>query len=200
MKQSPARRGPLVLACLLLAAATAAGVWFLRPSRNLVDETLDLQRRVLAGGLAEADVGEGIDGVIRNVDKLRRDDVKRVRDALREEWVRVRQAAMDEYFAADPAGREAVLDRDIKRLRIARELEMAVDPRATGRPPQPGRPGRGRKPQGQGRGNASGSGEADAEKLSRLYREALTARAAARRISLPVHLLDNGASRQPRAR
>jgi hypothetical protein len=174
-------RGPvLVLACLL-ATAVAAGVWLLRPPRNLVGETLDLEGRLLSGGMAGRELEAGIDRVIRNVDKLGREDVKKVREALRAQWLQVRQAGIDEYFAADASGREALLDRYIERLRLVRELEMAVDPRATGQPPRPRRP--------NGAKGKAADGD-DAAKLFVIYRDALLARAAARRIRLPGHLLE----------
>jgi hypothetical protein len=172
------------LAALMLGVLLAAGglSWFFMRGKGLVDETLTLQARLLAGELAARDRRSGVAQVTRNIDKMDREEVKKVRDAFVADWKRVQQQGIDEYFAAGEADRDPLLDRDITRLGTAGELWFATNPRSNGKPPRP------RKPK-----KAASKPEitkvSPAAQLLDVYRTKLLARAGKRGISVPEWLL-----------
>jgi hypothetical protein len=164
---------------MLLAAGGVS--WFFMRTNGLADETLSLQARLLAGELTARDRMSGVAQVTRNIDKMDREDVKRVRDAFTAEWRRLQQQDIDDYFAAGEADREALLDRDIDRLRTAGELWFATNPRSNGQPPKP------RKPKTAA--SKPGAKVSPAAQLRDAYRTALLARAGKRGISVADWLL-----------
>jgi hypothetical protein len=115
------------LAALVLGMLLAAGgvSWFFLRTKGIVDETLSLQTRLLAGELTARDRRSGVAQVTRNIDKMDREDVKKVRDAFTADWRRLQQQGIDDYFAAGEADREALLDHDIQRLVTAGERPAA---------------------------------------------------------------------------
>jgi hypothetical protein len=168
-----------VLGMLLVAGGVS---WFFMRTKGLVDETLSLQTRLLAGEFTGRDRRSGVAQVTRNIDKMDRDDVKKVRDAFSTEWRRFQQQGIDDYFAAGEADREAKLDHDIDRLVTAGELWFATNPRSSGQPPKP------RKPKSA----ASKPGQAkvsQAAQLLDIYRTKLLARAGKRGVTVPTWLL-----------
>jgi len=172
------------LAVLVFGMVLVAGgvSWFFMRTKGLVDETLSLQTRLLAGELTGRDRRSGVMQVTRNIDKMDREDVKKVRDAFSAEWRRLQQQGVDDSFAADEADREALLDRDIDRLVTAGELWFATNPRSNGLAPRP------RKPK-----NAAAKPRetklTQAAQLLDIYRTKLLARAGKRGVTLPDWLL-----------
>ena len=168
-----------VLGVLLVAVGMS---WFFMRTKGLVDETLSLQTRLLAGELTGRDRTAGVMQVTRNIDKMDRDDVKKVRDAFSKEWRRFQQQGVDDSFAAGEADREALLDRDINRLVTAGELWFATNPRSNGLAPKPRKPKQAVSKPGQAKGTQA------AQQLD-IYRTKLLARAGKRGITVPDWLL-----------
>jgi len=172
------------LAALMLGVLLAAGglSWFFMRTKGLVDETLSLQTRLLTGELTARDRRSGVAQVTRNIDKMEREDVKKVRVVFTSEWRRLQQQAIDEYFAAEEADRETLLDRDITRLGTAGELWFATNPRSNGLPPGPRKPKKSEAKPGK-------TTVTPAVQLLEIYRTKLLARAGKRGVSVPEWLL-----------
>jgi len=171
--------GALALACGVLA-------WWLWPGGGgLVEETLALQTRLLSGDVGGRDLRTGVRQVVRNVDRMDRAGVRRVQNALAERCRELQRVGIEEYFTADKAAREELLDRDIARLVIAGELWFASNPQSSGQPP------RRRPPKPPAGKPAEPSPDL---KMFDSYRTALEARAAKTGVKVPVWLL-----RPPRA-
>jgi hypothetical protein len=151
-------------------------------TKGLVDETLSLQTRLLAGELTARDRRSGVAQVTRNIDKMDRVDTKKVRDAFTAEWQRFQQQGVDAYFAADEADREALLDHDIDRLVTAGELWFATNPRSNGLAPRPRKPKNAAVKPGKTK-------VTQAAQLLDIYRTKLLARAGKRGVTLPDWLL-----------
>ena len=165
---------------LLLAAGGRSG-FFMR-AKGLVAETLSLQTRLLAGELTARDRRSGVAQVTRNIDKMDRVDTKKVRDAFTAEWRRFQQQGVDDYFAADEADREALLDHDIDRVVTAGELWFATNPRSNGLAPRPRKPKNAAAKPGKTK-------VTQAAQLLDIYRTKLLARAGKRGVTLPDWLL-----------
>jgi len=165
---------------LLLAAGGVS--WFFTRTKGIVDETLSLQTRLLDGQLTGRDRRSGVAQVTRNIDKMDRDDVKKVQDAFSTEWRRFQQQGVDDYFAAGEADREALLDHDIDRLVTAGELWFATNPRSNGLAPKPRKPKKSASKPGQSKAT-------QAAQLLEIYRTKLLARAGKRGVTLPDWLL-----------
>jgi uncharacterized membrane protein len=172
------------LAVLVFGMVLVAGgvSWFFMRTKGLVDETLSLQTRLLAGELTGRDRRSGVMQVTRNIDKMDREDVKKVRDAFSAEWRRLQQQGVDDSFAADEADREALLDRDIDRLVTAGELWFATNPRSNGLAPKPRKPKKAAVKPGQAQ-------VSPAAQLLDIYRTKLLARAGKRGVTIPDWLL-----------
>ncbi len=172
------------LAASVLGLLLAAGglSWFFMQTKGLVDETLSLQTRLLAGELTARDRRSGVAQVTRNIDKMDRVDTKKVRDAFTAEWQRFQQQGVDAYFAADEADREALLDHDIDRLVTAGELWFATNPRSNGQAPRPRKPKNAAAKPGKTK-------VTQAAQLLDIYRTKLLARAGKRGVTLPDWLL-----------
>ena len=172
------------LAASVLGLLLAAGglSWFFMRAKGLVDETLSLQTRLLAGELTARDRRSGVAQVTRNIDKMDRVDTKKVRDAFTAEWRRFQQQGVDDYFAADEADREALLDHDIDRVVTAGELWFATNPRSNGQAPRPRKPKNAAAKPGKTKGT-------QAAQLLDIYRTKLLARAGKRGVTLPDWLL-----------
>jgi len=171
-------------AASLLGVLVAAGgmSWFFMSAKGIVDETLSLQTRLLAGELTARDRRSGVAQVTRNIDKMDRDDAKRVRDAFMADWRRLQKQGIDDYFAAGEADREALLDHDIERFVTAGELWFATNPRSNGQPPKPRKPKKAASKPGQAKVSPTAQ-------LLDMYRTKLLARAGKRGVTLPDWLL-----------
>ena len=173
------------LAAAVLVAILAAGglSWFFMRTKGLVDETLSLQARLLAGDLTGRDRTVGVMQVTRNIDKMDREEVRRVRDASTAEWRRLQKQSLEEFHAAHAGDHEPLLDRDIDRLVTAGELWFATNPRSSGQPPKP------RKTKQPAQKPGKPKDTAAAERFDK-YRAALVSRAKKRSVALPVWLLE----------
>ncbi len=171
------------LAASVLGVLLAVGLsWFFVRTKGIVDETLSLQTRLLAEELTARDRRSGVAKVTRNIDKMDREDAKRVRDAFMADWRRLQQQGIDDYFAAGEADREALLDHDIERLVTAGELWFATNPRSNGQWPTPRKPKTAASKPGQAK-------VSPAAQLTDIYRTKLLARAGKRGVSVPEWLL-----------
>lgn len=189
-KTSSARMVVLVVGGLLAAIIAVAVFWFW-PRTTLVPETAALAKGLLdAGGKPDA---QAIRQVVNNVDRMPREELVKLWRAVGEEWRRLRQEAIDRYFAAPAAEKPQLLDAEIERLKALRELMVALNPQADPDSPpwMPRERGRGRR----GRGNdqnakppdeSAAKAEADRRAIAERYEEALVAHAKARRVSLPT--------------
>ena len=173
----------LLLASLVGVGLVAGGAWFFVRGKGSVDETRGLQESLLAGDLSGRDRASGVSRVIRNIDKMDREDVKKVREAFMAEWRRLKRQGIDEYHAAGEADRESLLDRDIGRLVTAGELWFATNPRSSGQPPNR------RKPKAAATKPAKAKENEGGQRFD-LYRVALLGRAKTRGIAVPEWLLD----------
>ena len=168
------------LAAAVAAILIAALAWFaLRPREDLVGKTLELEQAVLLGDSSGRQARRTVDQIIRNVDRMRSDDIKTLRNALDAEWLKARGQDIDAYFAATTDQRESILDRSIDRTLAYRELRFALNPRSSG----PGMGGRRRR--GRDQKPAEVSGDEARGKLVAIYTEALRKRAGERKIPLP---------------
>jgi hypothetical protein len=189
-KTSSARMVVLVVGGLLAAIIAVALFWFW-PRTTLVPETAALAKGLLdAGGKPDA---QAIRQVVNNVDRMPREELVKLWRAVGEEWRRLRQEAIDRYFAAPAAEKPQLLDAEIERLKALRELMVALNPQADPDSPpwMPRERGRGRR----GRGNdqnakppdeSAAKAEADRRAIAERYEEALAAHAKTRRVSLPT--------------
>ena len=170
-----------LLAGLLLCAGAAT--WLLLGGKGIVDETLAVQGSLLDGDRTARDRTSGVTRVTRNIDRMDREDVKKVRAAFMAQWRRLQRQSVTDYLAAREADRESLLDRDIDRLVTAGQLWFATQPRSNGQPPKPSK--------AKQAAQKSGTAE-DAEAAQRFdsYRDALLDRAKKRSISAPEWLLD----------
>jgi hypothetical protein len=178
---TPARQRSLTALLLAVLLAAGAASWFFVTGKGLVDETIAVQASLLAGEFSGRDRSSGVMRVTRAIDKMDREDVKRVRDAFTAEWRRLLQQGIDDYFAAGEADRKTLLDRDIDRLGTAGELWFATNPRSNGQPPKS------RKPKSVA--SKPGAKVSPEAQLRDTYRTALLARAGKRGISVPDWLL-----------
>jgi hypothetical protein len=121
-------------AIVLAFAAIAAWAWLVPDSPGLLEQTLALQERLLAGTLSGADRKAAIRAVTRNVDHMDRATIKKVHEAFNAQWRKLQTEAMDRYFAADEKERIAVLDMDIPAFVAAADIWLAINPLATGPP------------------------------------------------------------------
>ncbi len=176
------RQKALATSVLGLLLAVGGLSWFFMQTKGLVDETLSLQTRLLAGELTARDRRSGVAQVTRNIDKMDRADTKKVRDAFTAEWRRFQQQGIDDYFAAGEADREALLDHDIDRLVTAGELWFATNPRSNGLAPRPKKPKKAATKPGETK-------VTQAAQLLDIYRTKLLARAGKRGVTLPDWLL-----------
>lgn len=163
-----------------------AGWLWLSRGDDLVDRTLEMERRLLEGEASGRAGKRAVDEIIRNVDRMSPDEIKAVQQALETEWTQSRRADIDSYFAARPDERKSILDRSIDRTLAYQELRFAVNPRAWSKDVR-----RPRKPRSAPKTSAAAGGATAAEKaaeqqLLQRYDDALRQRARERRIELPA--------------
>lgn len=138
-RPSRAWQGTLVAVALLLVAGVGAAWWLLRPRRDRVADTIATQRELLAAGAA-ARRGD-VDRIIRNVDHMSRDEVKKVHAALTKEWEELRREMERRYLAAPANERLGLIDANLDQWVMFRELLLAITPSANPqRAPRRGRP------------------------------------------------------------
>jgi len=169
----------------LMAVCVAGWVW-IRRGNELVDQTLDMERTLLAGEASGRAGRRALDEIIRNVDRMQPDELREVQRTLDEEWQRTTNEDIEAYFAAQPAEKHSILDRSIDRMLIYKELQFAVNPKAWSREGRKPRKPRTAPPGAQ---TATGAPAADKDaqrQLRERYDDALRQRARERRIELPA--------------
>lgn len=110
----------------VVAGLVATAWWLSRPSA--ASQTIALQMKLLdAGADPEAHRAE-LRTIMRSVDEMQWAERREVQSALYKRLGEMRAESLDAYFAATtPAEREALLDRDIARIQLVREVVEATD-------------------------------------------------------------------------
>lgn len=121
-----ASRTWLFVACGAAAALAAGGAWFLWPREDKLGSVTAMQRELLAAG--GVPTSAAIDGLIRTIDRMSRDELRAAFTAAGAEWKRIKQAAIDAYFAAAAADRPRLLDEHIARMVAYHDLLVAMNP------------------------------------------------------------------------
>ena len=116
-----------IVAAALAVIIAAAVTWLLWPREDKLGDVLDMQKQLLAAGGTPS--RSEITRLIQTVDRMDRREVWAAYRAAAAEWKRIKQEAMDGYFAAPQAERSALLDRYIAQLVAYHDLLMAMNPR-----------------------------------------------------------------------
>ena len=182
----PATISPLWIGVAVVGLVLGAvGTWLLWPREDKLAAVSELQRQVLAAGGTPS--RSDISRVIQTVDRMDRREVWAAYRLAGEEWKRIKQEAMDAYFAAPKPDRPALLDAQIERLVAYHDLLLAMNPRERpGTPaylPRQRRRRRG-EPQPE-RTEAEIEAERARRELAGRFDEAIEARAKTRGITLP---------------
>lgn len=175
--------GPWLVAGLVLAfAAVGVAVW-IWTRRDPAADLIARQRELVTSSERLRD--KDLDAVVRDVDRLSRDQARAVRAALGAEWQRIKQESITRYFDASAAERPALLDEDIARLQNYHRLLAGLNPMdMPGGPvwaPRGPRPKPGAAPPAPDAAKA----EQTRRELEKMYDEARAARAKERGITLP---------------
>jgi len=172
------------VAVVLLAALVAAG-WLLWPRENKLAAVQEIQKQLLATG-GKPNRGD-ITRVMQTIDRMDRRDVRVAYRAAGEEWKRLKQEAIDAYYAASPTERPALLDEQIERLVAYHDLLLAMNPGdRPGGPAYLPRQRRSRDDQPPQRTPAEAKAEKARREIADRFDEAVEAHAKARRITLPT--------------
>lgn len=179
---------PLRIALLsvgLFAAVAAPAIWFLWPQENRVSETAELATKLLdKGGTPDK---RAIRQLVKNVDQMPRDQLVKVWQAIRREWIEVRQTSMERYFSAPTTEKPELLDAEIARLQALPELMLALNPDADPTKPPRIPKERPRRKKGDKKvDKAAEKAEADRLAMNERYDDAVIARAKARGVPLPA--------------
>jgi hypothetical protein len=121
---------PWGLVGLAAVILLAAGGWYLlRPSRasRIAAETIRLQAELLAGEGAPAASAVRIEEIMRNVDRLPPDEIRRVRESLFRRLKEMREESLSRFHDALPVERTTLLDADLERIQIAQAIVDATD-------------------------------------------------------------------------
>jgi hypothetical protein len=162
---APSRQRAWIVAAALVLVATAAAL-LLRRGPDRLAEIRALQQAALAEGTAPAaDLGR----IIRNADRMSREQLRAVRDELVADWRQRYREGVDRYLAAPAADKTALLDEQIDRMNAVCALLDALNPTAN-----PGRHPRLPRPDG------------DSGPAATTYQQALATRAGQRRVRLPT--------------
>lgn len=164
-------RGGLAIAGSVAAVvALAVAGWMLRSSRpDLLGSTAAIQSGLLEGRLDEAARKQAVAEVIRNADRMTKEELDSARKSLDEEWQRLRDLAIDAFFAAPEGERASLADRGIDLTIAYRKLRFGLSPQARDDGGRRQRPPKDR----------------ERRKLFERYGEALVAQAKKRGIALP---------------
>jgi len=173
-------------AAVALVVACLAGWLVLGRGDDLVEQTLDMERTLLAGEASGRAGRRALDEIIRNVDRMQPDELREVQRTLHEEWQRTTNEDIEAYFAAKPADKHSILDRSIDRMLVYKELRFAVNPKAWGREARKPRKPRTAPPGVQTSAGATAADKKAQQQLRERYDDALRQRARERRIELPA--------------
>jgi len=119
---------------LLLGVAAAVGLagggwWLLQPSRTarIATRTITLQDQLLGATVDPAARRTMLREIMHNVDQLRPDEIRVVREALYRRINTMREESLTRFTDAAPVERTALLDDDLERIRLARKVLDATD-------------------------------------------------------------------------
>lgn len=171
------RRG-WVLLLVVGAGLIGGGLWLSR-REDLVGRTLGRERSLLAGDVGGRAGKRTLEAIIRDVDRMRPEEVKEVNRALDEEWQRLWQEAVAAHAGATADEKMTIIDRTIDRGLVYKDLLFAVNPRATSREI---RPSRKRGPVADSGSTSPAAGRPSDDDR---FREALRRRADDRRVTVP---------------
>jgi len=187
--EPPSPRRTILVGVGLLGLLAAAATWWLWPAPSRVSETAAAARNLLdRGGQPDR---QAIRSLVAAVDTMPREELFELWQAVGEEWRRLRQEAIDRYFTAPAAEKPRLLDAEIERLKVLRELMVALNPQAEpDEPPRMPRE-RGRRGGGGDQGEtpvdeAAAKADADRRAVAARYEEALAAHAKSRGVRLPT--------------
>lgn len=172
-------------AALAVVTACLVGWLWLGRGDGLVEKTLDMERSLLADAAPGRAGRRAVDEIIRNVDRMRPEELQEVQRTLDEEWQRVRREDIEAYFAAQSDEKRSILDRSIDRMLVYKELRFAVNPKAWSRDGRKPRKPRTTATASQATGATAAEKKAERQLLER-YDDALRQRARERRIDLPA--------------
>lgn len=119
---------------LLLGVAAAVGLaaggwWLVQPSRTsrIATRTITLQDQLLGATVDPAARRAMLQEIMRNVDQLKPDEIRQVREALFQRINTMRKESLTRFTDAPPVERTAFLDDDLERIRLARTMLDATD-------------------------------------------------------------------------
>lgn len=183
----------------VVVLAVVGGLAYLRPSRSsrIASETIQLQEQLLAN-VSEWSVSDGrVEQIMRNVDQLQPDEIRRVREALFERLKQMREESLSRFTDALPVERTALIDGDLERIQLARAILDATDQggmRAFTEAELTEREERQRQRESEGRKGAAppsrpaqqpeSKTQTDEQKRVAVYFEALTKRAKEKKVEL----------------
>lgn len=183
----------------VVVLAVVGGLAYLRPSRSsrIASETIQLQEQLLAN-VSERSVSDGrVEQIMRNVDQLQPDEIRRVREALFERLKQMREESLSRFTDALPVERTALIDGDLERIQLARAILDATDQggmRAFTEAEVTEREERQRQRESESRKGAAPPGrpapqpesrtQTDEQKRVAVYFEALTKRAKEKKVEL----------------
>ncbi|MFM8577753.1 MAG: hypothetical protein ACKOCN_02970 [Planctomycetaceae bacterium] len=183
----------------VVVLAVVGGLAYLRPSRSsrIASETIQLQEQLLAN-VSERSVSDGrVEQIMRNVDQLQPDEIRRVREALFERLKQMREESLSRFTDALPVERTALIDGDLERIQLARAILDATDQggmRAFTEAELTEREERQRQRESEGRKGAAppsrpaqqpeSKTQTDEQKRVAVYFEALTKRAREKKVEL----------------
>jgi DNA mismatch repair ATPase MutS len=121
------RLGSWIVGGLVVVAALAAmGWWMGGPS--LASQTIEMQLALLELETDPAACRSELRAIMRNIDQMQLRERQTVQSALFRRLGQMRQESLEAYFsAANTAEKTALLDRDIARIAMIREVVDAVD-------------------------------------------------------------------------
>ena len=123
-----ASRGWSWLAGGLVVAAGLAGAAWWSSQPSAASQTIALQMKLLDDG-ADPDAHRAeLRTIMRSIDEMQWAERREVQAALFKRLGEMREESLDAYFAATtPAERESLLDRDLSRIQLVREVIEATD-------------------------------------------------------------------------
>ena len=189
-KKETASRTPAIVGGVVAALVLAMVGWWWLGRDDRLSTTLELQQKLLADELAGRQQRLAVDRIIRNVDTMDREQVQELRESLTDAWTQIEQQSIDEFFAAPAAEKPALLDRDLERRELIRELRFALGNNSWGRRPKPKKD---RKPESAPQTQAGQTVTPEEKELAKLrrdlakkYRAALEQRAKERGLTLKM--------------
>jgi hypothetical protein len=156
----------------LAAVVLLAAAWWWWPRDTRLAATTQLQQDVLSASLRGRARRQAVDQIIRNADTMGREQLQQLRDSLLAIWRQLEEDSLAAFAAAPREARATILDRDLDRHAVWRELQFAISWRDERR--------------NRSRETKAESVEVDParQQLEAMYRKALAERAKERGVTL----------------